>query len=428
VTQPIFRIIAPDGAARAGVLEVAHGSVPTPAFMPVGTAATVKAMTPDMIAATGARILLANTYHLMLRPGAERIARLGGLHAFMRWPGPVLTDSGGYQVMSLAELRTIDEDGVDFRSHIDGSRHRLTPERAMELQRLLGADITMVLDECPSFGIDADAAASSMRRSMRWAARCREAFVTRPGYALFGIVQGGVHPELREESVTALTDIGFDGYAIGGLAVGEGRETMFRVLDVTAPLLPAGRARYLMGVGKPEDLVGAVARGIDLFDCVLPTRSGRTGQAFTRFGPVNLRNARLAEDPRPLDESVPCPASREYSRAYLHHLVRSGEILGGMLISWHNVAYYQHLMAGMRQAIVASAFAAFAEGFAREYAQGDVEPWSASKSGRCPAPTVSRCPEREASESERVTSSGSTPHPDPLPTREGGERKRAGEG
>jgi queuine tRNA-ribosyltransferase len=377
--------------------------------MPVGTAATVKAMTPDMVAATGASMLLANTYHLMLRPGAERIARLGGLHAFMRWPGPILTDSGGYQVMSLSELRTIDEEGVDFRSHVDGSRHRLTPERAVELQRLIGADITMVLDECPRFGTDAAVVASSMRRSMRWAARCREAFVTRPGHALFGIVQGGVHPDLRAESAAALTNIGFDGYAIGGLAVGEGREAMFRTLDVTAPLLPAERPRYLMGVGKPEDLIGVVARGIDLFDCVLPTRSGRTGQAFTRFGPVNLRNARHAEDPRPLDDSVPCPASREYSRAYLHHLVRSGEILGSMLLSWHNVAYYQHLMAGMRQAIVASAFAAFAEGFSREYAQGDIEPWSSR-----PAPYG--------------------PHPNPLPPGEAGERVRdsarvrAGEG
>ena len=312
----------------------------------------------------------------------------------MRWPGPILTNSGGYQVMSLAELRTIDEDGVDFRSHLDGSRHRLTPERAVDIQRLLDADITMVLDECPPFGIDAHAAASSMRRSMRWAARCREAFVARPGYALFGIVQGGVHPELRAESAAALTGIGFDGYAIGGLAVGEGRETMFRVLDVTAPLLPAGRPRYLMGVGKPEDLVGAVARGIDLFDCVLPTRSGRTGQAFTRFGPVNLRNARHADDPRPLDESVPCPASREYSRAYLHHLVRSGEILGAMLLSWHNVAYYQHLMAGMRAAIAAGAFAAFAEAFAPRVHARRHRALGGERDGRraclCPEPSPRR--------------------------------------
>ena len=381
-----FRLFARDGAARAGVLETAHGLVPTPAFMPVGTAATVKALTPDMVAATGARMVLANTYHLMLRPGAERIARLGGLHAFMRWPGPILTDSGGYQVMSLAELRTIDEDGVEFRSHVDGSRHRLTPERAIEIQRLLDADISMVLDECPPFGIDEADCAASMRRSMRWAARCREAFVARPGYGLFGIVQGGVHPELRAESAEAVRAIGFDGYAVGGLAVGEGRETMFRVLDVTAPLLPADRPRYLMGVGKPEDLVGAVARGIDLFDCVLPTRSGRTGQAFTRFGPINLRNARHADDPRPLDESVPCPASRDYSRAYLHHLVRSGEILGAMLLTWHNVAYYQHLMARMREAIAAGAFAAFAADIARDYARAATSSrvWRGGRGlGRC---------------------------------------------
>jgi queuine tRNA-ribosyltransferase len=368
-----FRLFARDGAARAGMLETAHGLVPTPAFMPVGTGATVKALTPDMVAASDARMVLANTYHLMLRPGAERIARLGGLHIFMRWPGPILTDSGGYQLMSLAELRKIDEDGVDFRSHIDGSRHRLTPERAAELQRLLDADISMVLDECPPFGIDEATAAVSMRRSMRWAARCREAFVARPGRALFGIVQGGVHAELRAESAEALRAIDFDGYAVGGLAVGEGRERMFGVLDVTAPLLPADRPRYLMGVGKPEDLVGAVARGIDLFDCVLPTRSGRTGQAFTRFGPVNLRNARHADDPRPLDESVPCPASRDYSRAYLHHLMRSGEILGAMLLTWHNVAYYQYLMARMREAIAARSFAAFTQAFVRDYARADIE-------------------------------------------------------
>ncbi len=370
-----FRLLARDGAARAGVLETAHGRVSTPAFMPVGTAATVKALTPDMIAATGACMVLANTYHLMLRPGAERIARLGGLHAFMHWPRPILTDSGGYQLMSLAELRTIDEDGVAFRSHVDGSRHRLTPERAIEIQRLLDADVSMVLDECPPFGIDESACAASMRRSMRWAERCREAFVARPGYGLFGIVQGGVHPDLRAQSSEAVRAIDFDGYAVGGLAVGEGRETMFRVLDITVPLLPADRPRYLMGVGKPEDIVGAVARGIDLFDCVLPTRSGRTGQAFTRFGAINLRNARHADDPRPLDESVVCPASRDYSRAYLHHLVRSGEILGAMLLTWHNVAYYQHLMARMRAAIVAGAFAAFEADIARDYAGGDVAPY-----------------------------------------------------
>jgi queuine tRNA-ribosyltransferase len=368
-----FRLVATDGEARQGEMATAHGTVATPAFMPVGTAATVKAMTPDMVASTGARMVLANTYHLMLRPGAERIARLGGLHEFMRWPGPILTDSGGYQVMSLSALRTIDDDGVDFRSHIDGSRHRLTPARATEIQRLLDADITMVLDECPAFGVDETVAAASMRRSMRWAARCRDTFVERPGYGIFGIVQGGVHLELRAESVGALSAIGFDGYAVGGLAVGEGQAAMFRVLDATAALLPADRPRYLMGVGKPEDLVGAVARGIDLFDCVLPTRSGRTGQAFTRGGPINLRNARHAEDPRPLDDGVPCPASTDFSRAYLHHLVRSGEILGAMLLTWHNIAYYQQLMAQMRDAIGAKAFARFASDFASAYRLGDIE-------------------------------------------------------
>ncbi len=372
-----FAVEARDGGARSGLLTTAHGTVATPAFMPVGTAATVKAMTPAMVAATGARMVLSNTYHLMLRPGAERIARLGGLHAFMQWPGPILTDSGGFQVMSLAELRRIDEKGVDFRSHIDGSRQRLTPASAIRIQHLLDADISMVLDECPRFGEPEAAVAEAMRRSMRWAALCREAFTARPGYGLFGIVQGGVSPELRAESAAALTAIGFDGYAVGGLAVGEGREAMFAVLDVTAPLLPADRPRYLMGVGKPEDLLGAVARGIDLFDCVLPTRSGRTGQAFTRFGPLNLRNARHADDPRPLDENVPCPASREFTRAYLHHLVRSGEILGAMLLTWHNLSYYAQLMAGMRAAIAGGGFSAFAARVRADWAQGDIEPWGA---------------------------------------------------
>lgn len=362
-----FAITGRDSRARTGWLQTAHGEVTTPAFMPVGTAATVKAMTPEMVQSTGAQMVLANTYHLMLRPGAERIARLGGLHAFMRWPGPILTDSGGYQVMSLAELRTIDEEGVVFRSHIDGARHQLTPERAIDIQHLLDADVTMVLDECPPFGIDAAAAAGSMRRSMRWAERCRQAFVARPGYGLFGIVQGGVYPDLRGESAATLTAIGFDGYAIGGLAVGEGREAMLQTLDVTVPLLPEDRPRYLMGVGKPEDLVGAVARGIDLFDCVLPTRSGRTGQAFTRFGPLNLRNACHAEDPRPLDESLDCPASRDFSRAYLHHLVRAGEILAAMLLTWHNLAFYQRLMAEMRAAIGEGRLAGFIEAFHRDY-------------------------------------------------------------
>ncbi len=368
-----FAILARDGAARRGLLTTAHGRVETPAFMPVGTAGSVKAMLPDMIAATGAAIILANTYHLMLRPGAERVERLGGLHRFMNWPGPILTDSGGFQVMSLAELRTIDETGVAFRSHLDGSRHLLTPERAIAIQHRLDADITMVLDECPRFGAEETAVVEATRRSLRWAERCREAFVARDGYGLFGIVQGGVSEDLRAESAAGLIDIGFDGYALGGLAVGEGRQRMFEVIERAAPRLPEERPRYLMGVGKPADLVGAVARGIDMFDCVLPTRSGRTGQAFTRFGAVNLRNARHADDPRPLDESNDCPASREYSRAYLRHLVRSGEILGAMLLTWHNLAYYQALMAEMRAAIGEGAFAAFAAAFAVDLERGDVE-------------------------------------------------------
>ena len=369
-----FRLIATDGEARLGQLQTAHGAIDTPAFMPVGTAATVKAMTPEMVAATGAQIILANTYHLMLRPGAERVERLGGLQTFMNWPGPVLTDSGGFQVMSLAKLRKMSEDGVEFRSHIDGSRQMLTPERAVEIQHRLGADISMVFDECTPFPVDRAVVAESMRRSMRWAGRSKKAFVERPGHGLFGIVQGGVYEELRAASAEALLAIGFDGYAIGGLAVGEGQETMFEVLEATTPLLPTDRPRYLMGVGKPADLVGAVARGVDMFDCVLPTRSGRTDQAFTRGGPVNIRNARHAEDPRPLDETLACPASRDYSRAYLHHLARSKEILGAMLLTWHNLYYYQDLMARMRRAIGEGRFQAFAAEFAAEQAKGDIAP------------------------------------------------------
>ncbi len=369
-----FRLIATDGEARLGQLQTAHGAIDTPAFMPVGTAATVKAMTPEMVAATGAQIILANTYHLMLRPGAERVERLGGLQPFMNWPGPVLTDSGGFQVMSLAKLRKMSEDGVEFRSHIDGSRQMLTPERAIEIQHRLGADISMVFDECTPFPVDRAVVAESMRRSMRWAGRSKKAFVERPGHGLFGIVQGGVYEELRAASAEALLAIGFDGYAIGGLAVGEGQETMFEVLEATTPLLPTDRPRYLMGVGKPADLVGAVARGVDMFDCVLPTRSGRTDQAFTRGGPVNIRNARHAEDPRPLDETLACPASRDYSRAYLHHLARSKEILGAMLLTWHNLYYYQDLMARMRRAIGEGRFQAFAAEFAAEQAKGDIAP------------------------------------------------------
>ena len=344
---------AQDGAARAGVLHTAHGTVPTPVFMPVGTAGTVKAMTADAVRATGARMVLGNTYHLMLRPGAERIARLGGLHRFMDWHGPILTDSGGFQVMSLSGLRKMDADGVTFQSHVDGSRHRLTPERSVEIQHLLGADVTMCFDECTPFPATHEQAATSMRLSMRWAARSREAFVPRAGHGLFGIVQGSVFPDLRAESVAALTDIGFEGYAVGGLAVGEGQEAMFTTLECTTPLLPADKPRYLMGVGTPSDLIGAVRRGIDMFDCVMPTRSGRTGRAYTRGGVINIRNARHAEDNRPLDPGCACPACRSHSRAYLHHLFKANEMLGPMLLTWHNIQYYQDLMAELRAGILA---------------------------------------------------------------------------
>ena len=362
---------ARDGAARAGILNTAHGLVHTPAFMPVGTAATVKAMTPEAVAATGAEIVLGNTYHLMLRPGAERIASLGGLRRFMNWPGPVLTDSGGFQVMSLAKLRRIEEDGVTFRSHIDGSQHALTPERAVEIQHLLGATITMVLDECLGYPATEAETAASMQRTSRWAARSKAAFEARAGHGLFGIVQGGVFAAQRAASAAALTDIGFDGYAIGGLAVGEGQALMFETLEATMPHLPEDRPRYLMGVGKPADLIGAVARGIDMFDCVLPTRSGRTGQAFTRGGTLNLRNARHRDDAAPLDAACGCPACANYSRAYLHHLVKSDEVLGLMLLSGHNLHYYQDLMAGMRRAIAEARLAAFAADFAAGQTAGD---------------------------------------------------------
>ena len=358
-----FQVAATDGGARTGRLSTAHGVIHTPAFMPVGTAATVKAMTPEAVAETGAQCILANTYHLMLRPGPERIEGLGGLHAFMNWPGPILTDSGGYQVMSLAGLREMDEDGVSFRSHLDGSVHRLTPESAVEIQRLLGADIAMVLDECTALDASKDEAAKSMRLSMRWAERCKGAYAEQDGHGLFGIVQGGMHGELRAESAATLTAIGFDGYAVGGLSVGEGPETMFRVLDDVVPLLPGDRPRYLMGVGKPADMVGAVGCGIDMFDCVLPTRSGRTGQAFTRTGALNMRNARHKDDPGPLDEACGCPACENYSRAYLHHLVMAKEILGAMLLTWHNLHYYQDLMADMREAIGEGALDAFQAAF-----------------------------------------------------------------
>jgi len=365
---------AADGTARTGVVRLPRGEIRTPAFMPVGTAGTVKAMRPGDVRATGADILLGNTYHLMLRPGAERVARLGGLHRLMNWERPILTDSGGYQVMSLTDLRKMSEQGVTFKSHIDGAVLELTPERSIEIQCLLGADIVMVLDECTPFPASEDEAERSMALSMRWAERSKARFGRRDGQALFGIVQGGIYPHLRKASAERLIEIGFDGYAVGGLAVGEGQELMFSVLDATLPHLPQDRPRYLMGVGKPDDLVGAVKRGIDMFDCVLPTRSGRNGQAFTRMGTVNLRNARHAEDPRPLDPECTCPACTEYSRAYLHHLVKSGEILGSMLLTWHNVHYYQELMAGMRGAIAEKRFAQFEAAFHARRAQGDIAP------------------------------------------------------
>ena len=351
---------ATDGAARAGTLRTAHGDVETPVFMPVGTAGTVKAMTADAVRSTGAGIVLGNTYHLMLRPGAERVAALGGLHRMMDWPGPILTDSGGFQVMSLGKLRTLDEGGVTFASHLDGSKHRLTPERAVEIQCLLDATISMVLDECTAFPASHEVAEASMAMSMRWAARCRAAFVAREGYALFGIVQGGVYPDLRVRSAEALVGVGFEGYAIGGLAVGEGQAAMFETLEVTVPHLPADRPRYLMGVGTPDDLVGGVMRGVDMFDCVMPTRAGRTGRAFTSRGVLNMRNARHADDAGPVDPGCSCPGCSRHSRAYLHHLFRCEEMLGPMLLTWHNIAYYQSLMRGLRAAIVGGRLAAFA--------------------------------------------------------------------
>ena len=369
-----FSLNATSGKARTGTIKTPRGEIRTPAFMPVGTAATVKAMMPESVAATGADILLGNTYHLMLRPTAERIDRLGGLHRFMNWDKPILTDSGGFQVMSLAELRKLTEEGVTFRSHIDGSKHLLSPERSMEIQRLLGSDIVMCFDECPALPADRAALEDSMRLSMRWAQRSRDAFGDRPGHALFGIQQGGLEEDLRGESAEALRAIEFDGYAVGGLAVGEGQEAMFGCLDYAPDQLPVDKPRYLMGVGKPDDIVGAVKRGIDMMDCVLPSRSGRTGQAWTRRGVVNIKNARHADDPRPLDEACNCPACRNYSRAYLHHVFKSNEMIAGMLLTWHNLHYYQELMAGMRAAIAEDRFDAFEADFHALRAEGDIEP------------------------------------------------------
>ncbi|MEO1732606.1 MAG: tRNA guanosine(34) transglycosylase Tgt [Pseudomonadota bacterium] len=369
-----FSLSKTDGKARTGVISTPRGDIRTPAFMPVGTAATVKAMMPESVRATGADILLGNTYHLMLRPTAERIDRLGGLHRFMNWDRPILTDSGGFQVMSLSDLRKLTEQGVTFRSHIDGSKHELTPERSMEIQRLLGSDIVMCFDECPALPADRDRITESMRLSMRWAQRSRDAFGDRPGHALFGIQQGGLEEDLRGESADALRAIEFDGYAVGGLAVGEGQEAMFDVLDYAPDMLPVQKPRYLMGVGKPDDIVGAVKRGIDMMDCVLPSRSGRTGQAFTRRGVVNIKNARHADDPRPLDESCTCPACTGYSRAYLHHVFRSNEMISGMLLTWHNLHYFQQIMSEMREAIASGNFAAWEARFHADRALGDIDP------------------------------------------------------
>lgn len=360
--------------ARSGIISTPRGEIRTPAFMPVGTAATVKAMLPESVRSTGADVLLGNTYHLMLRPTAERISELGGLHKFMNWERPILTDSGGFQVMSLAELRKLSEEGVTFKSHIDGSRHTLSPERSMEIQKMLGSDIVMCFDECPALPAKYDKISDSMHLSMRWAKRSRDAFGDRPGHALFGIQQGGLEYDLRAESAKILQSIEFDGYAIGGLAVGEGQEAMFHVLDYAPDMLPANKPRYLMGVGKPSDIVGAVKRGIDMMDCVLPSRSGRTGQAFTHRGVVNIKNARHQNDPRPLDVSCLCPACKNYSRAYLHHVFKSQEIISSMLITWHNLHYYQDLMGKMRKAILTDNFAEFELEFYKNLSLGDLEP------------------------------------------------------
>ncbi len=375
-----FTLRKTDGAARRGEIVTPHGRVQTPAFMPVGTQGTVKGLEPEAVRATGAEIVLGNTYHLMLRPGAERIAALGGLHMFMNWPLPILTDSGGFQVMSLSELRKLDERGVTFRSHLDGDMVELSPERAIEIQALLNADISMQFDECLRLPASVEDIRRAMELSLRWGERSKRAFEgrARAGYALFGIVQGGDDLNLRDKSARALTDIGFDGYAIGGLAVGEPQDVMLKIVEETAPILPDDRPRYLMGVGTPEDLLEAVARGIDIFDCVLPTRNGRHGMAFTRFGPINLSNARHANDPRPLDEESAHPAARTYSRAYLHHLTKANEMLGAVLLSTINLAYYQSLMAGMRAAIEAGRFAGFCGQTRAGWERGDSPPLAAS--------------------------------------------------
>lgn len=375
MNQPFhFNLLATDGAARRGEVVMPRGTVRTPAFMPVGTGGTVKAMYMDQVRETGADIILGNTYHLMLRPGAERVGRLGGLHEFARWPWPILTDSGGFQVMSLADLRKITEKGVTFRSHVDGTVHEMSPERSIEIQGLLDSDIQMQLDECIRLPAPPAEIERAMELSLRWAERCRTAFGDQPGKAMFGIVQGGDVEALRIRSAEALRDLGLKGYSIGGLAVGEPQEVMLAMLDVVCPILPRDKPRYLMGVGTPDDILKSVARGVDMFDCVMPTRAGRHGLAYTRFGKVNLKNARHAEDPRPLDEESDCPAARDYSRAYLHHLVKSGESLGGMLLTWNNIAYYQSLMADIRAAIEAGRFEARSGEITEMWARGDLPP------------------------------------------------------
>ena len=367
-----YEIIKKSGKSRLGKLYTKHGIVNTPAFMPVGTCGTVKAMMPESVAATGAEILLGNTYHLMLRPGADLVQKMGGLHKFMNWDKPILTDSGGFQVMSLTGLRKLSEDGVTFSSHVDGSKHFLSPEKSMEIQYKLDSNITMALDECTPFPATYEQAKKSMEMSMRWARRSRDAFIDRDGYGIFGIQQGSVFEDLRRFSAEKLSEIGFDGYAIGGLAVGEGQEAMFKVLDYAPGMLPEDKPRYLMGVGRPDDIVGAVLRGVDMFDCVMPTRSGRTAQAFTAYGPVNIRNARHREDPRPLEAECDCPLCKNYSRAYIHHLQKCNEVLAVMLLTWHNIRYYQRLTAGLRQAISEDRLPEFCDEFYAKQAQGDI--------------------------------------------------------
>lgn len=368
-----FEIDKKVGKSRLGRLITKHGTVNTPAFMPVGTCGTVKAMMPESVAATGAEILLGNTYHLMLRPGADLVEKMGGLHKFMNWNKPILTDSGGFQVMSLSGLRKIKEDGVTFSSHIDGRKYFLSPEESIKIQHKLDSNITMCMDECTPYPSTYEDCAKSMRMSMRWAKRSKDAFIDREGYGIFGIQQGNVFRDLREESAEALKKIGFDGYAIGGLAIGEGQEKMFEVLDYAPQMLPEDKPRYLMGVGRPDDIVGAVLRGVDMFDCVMPTRSGRTAQAFTKYGPINIRNSRHKEDPRPLEEGCDCPLCTHYSRAYIHHLQKCNEVLGIMLLTWHNVRYYERLMQSLRNAIKNDTLSQFADEFYENQAKGDIE-------------------------------------------------------